>query len=161
MAGQGPAPKADGRRVRRNKQPETTTFYVDPVDQPPLPEVRDWPAETLEWWEAWGRNPLSSSFTDADWSFLMDTALLHAAVWGDGELKLLPELRLRVAKYGATPEDRARLRIQFAEADAKDRGSSGRSSKDAPSEDVVANASGSSARARYSRAHLRAVEESA
>jgi hypothetical protein len=37
-------------------------------------------------------------------------------VW-QGELKYLPELRLRTAKYGATPEDRARLRIQFAQAD--------------------------------------------
>ena len=30
------------------------------------------------------------------------------------------ELRLRVAKFGATPEDRARLRIQFAQADEAD-----------------------------------------
>jgi len=29
-------------------------------------------------------------------------------------------VRLRVAKFGATPEDRARLRMVFADADEKD-----------------------------------------
>lgn len=39
-----------------------------------------------------------------------------------GDTKLAGELRLRVAKFGATPEDRARLKIQFAAADeAEDR----------------------------------------
>jgi hypothetical protein len=64
----------------------------------------------------WADSPLSTEFTSTDWSELLDTALLHARVW-QGELKYLPELRLRTAKYGATPEDRARLRIQFAQAD--------------------------------------------
>jgi hypothetical protein len=32
-------------------------------------------------------------------------------------MKLLAELRLRVAKMGATSEDRARLRITYAQAD--------------------------------------------
>jgi hypothetical protein len=34
-----------------------------------------------------------------------------------GDKAVAPELRLRVAKFGATPEDRARLRITFAAAD--------------------------------------------
>jgi hypothetical protein len=49
----------------------------------------------------------------------MDTATLHAALW-EGNLSVAPELRLRVAKFGATMEDRARLRIQFAAADDAD-----------------------------------------
>ena len=35
---------------------------------------------------------------------------------------LTGELRLRVAKFGATPEDRARLRITFAVADSAEAG---------------------------------------
>ena len=41
-------------------------------------------------------------------------------LWGNADISVLPELRLRVAKFGATPEDRARLRMQFAEADEAD-----------------------------------------
>jgi hypothetical protein len=41
-------------------------------------------------------------------------------VWAKGQWTLAAELRLRVAKMGATPEDRARLRITFADADEKD-----------------------------------------
>jgi hypothetical protein len=75
-----------------------------------------WPARTLEWWTMWRDSPLSATFTSTDWSELLDTALLHARFWR-GEVKLAGELRLRVAKFGATPEDRARLRITFAQAD--------------------------------------------
>lgn len=95
--------------------------YIDPAPQPLLPKERPgglpWPALTREWWEQWAREPIAKKFSGPDWSFLLDTALLHAAVWGDGEIKLLGELRLRTAKYGVTPEDRARLRIQYASAD--------------------------------------------
>lgn len=160
MAGRGMPPKQDGRRSRGSKSQSTTTFYVEPSEQPHLPDVRDWPAPTRDWWVSWGLHPMSESFTDSDWQFLLDTALLHAAVWGDGELKLLGEVRLRVAKYGVTPEDRARLRIQFAEADAKDsRPSRGGADDGPPDDDVRAEAAGTSARSRYSRKHLTAVEE--
>ncbi len=67
----------------------------------------------------WRDSPLSSEFTASDWSFLADTALLHARLWM-GQTTVAPELRLRVAKFGATPEDRARLRITFAQADEAD-----------------------------------------
>jgi hypothetical protein len=69
-------------------------------------------------------------FSDTDWEFLFDTALLHATAWSSAERALETgekidtsqhaELRLRVAKFGATIEDRARLRITFAIADEKD-----------------------------------------
>jgi hypothetical protein len=62
-----------------------------------------------------GDSPLSNEFTAPDWSELLDAARLHAEYWR-GNPKVAAELRLRVAKFGATPEDRARLRIQFAMA---------------------------------------------
>mgnify|MGYP007024625023 FL=1 len=45
---------------------------------------------------------------------------MHTAMWAKGQWTLAAEVRLRVAKYGATPEDRARLRMNFADADEKD-----------------------------------------
>jgi hypothetical protein len=62
----------------------------------------------------------------------MDTAIMHHKMWS-GDLTWAPEVRLRVAKFGATPEDRARLRIVLADADAKDnkpKPASGSSAKD-------------------------------
>jgi hypothetical protein len=124
MAGRGPAPKPAHRKAGRSgtSQPQTV-ITVDPAEQPAFPATRpdgsEWPAQTVEWWAMWGRSPLSALFTETDWSELLDTALLHARLWS-GEVSIAPELRLRVAKFGATPEDRARLRITFASADEAD-----------------------------------------
>lgn len=130
MAGRGLPPKDPSKRARRNKDvvPIRTVLAVR-AEQPELPprfrpkgaddgswdEPVDWPAATVRWWEMWRESPLSADFTPNDWSVLMDTAVIHAEFW-EGNTKLAPELRLREAKFGATPEDRLRLRIQFAQA---------------------------------------------
>jgi hypothetical protein len=129
MAGRGLPPKDPSKRARANKDPiPLRVIHAEPVGQPRLPQLWQidpltgrrkrfaWPARTKAWWQMWRDSPLSAEFTETDWSELLDTALLHARFW-QGELKLASELRLRVAKFGATPEDRARLRIQFAQAD--------------------------------------------
>lgn len=121
MAGRGPAPKDPNRRARTNSDPvPLRVISVQPKGQPDLPDSREWPERTRQWWAMWGASPLSRDYTETDWDFLLDTALLHAQFWGEGDTKLAGELRLRVAKFGATPEDRARLRIQFAAADEAD-----------------------------------------
>lgn len=130
MAGRGPMPKPADRRARgkRSDPSGLRVITATPTKQPGLPifYITDpatgkrrrfaWPGHTRTWWRMWRDSPLASEFTDTDWSELLDTALLHARFWG-GDLKLAGELRLRVAKFGATPEDRARLRITFAAAD--------------------------------------------
>jgi hypothetical protein len=46
--------------------------------------------------------------------YLLDTAVLHAEFWlGDRSVEASP--RLWVAKFGATPEDRQRLRLVVGE----------------------------------------------
>lgn len=75
---------------------------------------------TLAWWETWRSSPQAQAFTETDWDFLVDTALLHARFW-KGDEKVAGELRLRVAKFGATPEDRARLRMQIGDPSKPDR----------------------------------------
>ena len=130
MAGRGPAPKSDDKRARRNKPNAALTIVEsEPVAQPELPESapggEPWHPHTLEWWERWGDDPLAGEFRASDWSELMDCAAIHSQFWS-GDFKLAGELRLRTGKFGATQEDRARLRIQFAaadEADEKRRGS--------------------------------------
>lgn len=123
MAGRGPQPKDPARRARANKDatPSTSIRFVKAV-QPELPEGVDWHPRTQAWWAMWGRSPQAEHFMESDWDFLLDTALMHHAMWSKGQWTLAAEVRLRVAKYGATPEDRARLRMHFADADAKDGG---------------------------------------
>lgn len=130
MAGPGPLPKDPSQRARQNKdivatrvvkvtlapQPELPTFAVE-IDGE-LTEF-NWPVRTREWWAMWRDSPLATEFTSHEWSELLDTAVLHARFWR-GDIKLATELRLRAAKYGCTPEDRARLRIVFAQADEAD-----------------------------------------
>lgn len=120
MAGRGPAPKPKGSRARRNKDPQILRIITaQPVEQPSLPVIEQvvldengkprkkrftWPTVTRRWWKMWGESPLSAEYTETDWSFLLDTAYLHALYW-KGDYRVAGELRLRVAKFGATPED--------------------------------------------------------
>jgi hypothetical protein len=81
---------------------------------PDLPDSFEWPAATREWWQTWRESAQAAKFVDTDWSFLLDTAVLHAEFWL-GDRSVASELRLRAAKFGATPEDRARLKIEVGE----------------------------------------------
>lgn len=133
MAGRGPAPKPAHKRARRNQdptplkvvelcnvvdvQPALPDFYVtEVIDGEETSRLFEWHERTRQWWDMWGESPLSEDFTAADWEFLLDTALLHTQFWR-GDVKVAAELRLRVAKFGQTIEDRQRLRITFANAD--------------------------------------------
>lgn len=126
----GPPPKAPGTAARKDKKRSNlVVLHAEAAEQPELPpngfpdgEGRTpWPLETVDWWEMWGRSPLASEFTENDWTELLDTAILHAQYWTNGHPKIASELRQRVAKFGATPEDRLRLRIQFASADSAEK----------------------------------------
>ena len=120
MAGRGPTPKDTLSRPRdqRRREAAVTVVAADgkPVG-PELPDSLDWPDVTREWWETWRRSAQAKTFTDTDWSFLLDTAVLHMEFW-DGDRSVAAELRLRAAKFGATPEDRARLKIAVGEPGA-------------------------------------------
>jgi hypothetical protein len=121
MAGRGPRPKDADKIASRSRLKARVdgmrVFTAEPAHQPLLPECFEWPQITKDWWATWGSEPMAADFRPTDWDFLLDTALLHAKVWSEGDMKLLAELRLRVAKMGATSEDRARLRITYAQAD--------------------------------------------
>jgi hypothetical protein len=122
----GPLKKPDDQRARRNKDViPLKVLYRTPTTQPELPPCpepdTDWHVQTVLWWHMWGQSELAAEFTDAEWSYLTDTALLHHAFWNGNE-KVAGELRLRSAKFGVTPEDRVRLRIQvLAYEDAEEK----------------------------------------
>lgn len=117
MAGRGPAPKDPDQRRRRNDSAPMTVVTADGESYgPELPDSFEWPDATVAWWKTWRECAMASKFTDTDWSFLLDTAVLHAEFWL-GNRSLAGELRLRAAKFGATPEDRARLKIEIGDPD--------------------------------------------
>jgi len=117
MAGRGPAPK--GQRARDRDTPEfvelevTTELYGHPLPEGILPDGESWHPQTLALWDSLREFPLMAGEPALGWAFLVDTALLHHAMWTNGKWELAGELRLRVAKYAATPEDRMRLKVKI------------------------------------------------
>lgn len=118
MPGHGPPPKDPSQRVRRNKDPIPLRVVEQETraEQPLLPADVDWHQQTIVWWHTWRESPLSRDFTTTDWQYLLETAYIQNEFW-NGDMKVAAELRLRASKFGATPEDRARLRIQVITAD--------------------------------------------
>lgn len=113
MAGRGAAPKPvlqSADRQRRRDEVTTRLVADGDVRGPELPDG-DWPQRTLDWWQNLRVSPMSQTWVDADWSFLVDTALIHAELWR-GDLKMAAELRLRMSQFGITPDARLRLRMQ-------------------------------------------------
>lgn len=136
MAGRGPAPKAtplSRANDEARKKSQFEQIRADGVRRgPDLPELLgefDWHPATVRWWETWRLSPQSQTFTQTDWDFLLDTALLHTLYW-HGDPKVASELRLRVAKVGATLEDRMRLRVEAVGPDPDH--AAGRQSKTKP-----------------------------
>lgn len=69
-----------------------------------LPDILDWPERTRDWWGAWVESPITKDWEPLTWEYLLDTALLHATVWGSGDMSKLGELRARVERLGGVPE---------------------------------------------------------
>jgi len=113
MPGRGPAPKAERSRPNdtARRQSEFTKVAEDgQLRGPELPDYT-WHERTVAWYETWRRSAMAATFIDADWDFLIDTAMLHTEMW-NGSPGLAAEIRLRVGKLAGTPEDRLRLRIE-------------------------------------------------
>jgi len=122
MAGRGPAPKDPTKRRRRNVgEPETVIIADDELRGPELPAgvlgdedgvPVEWHPMTQLWWDSWRTSPQAQTFVQTDWLFLIDTALMYHTMWAKGRWEFASEVRLRAAKFGATPEDRARLKLK-------------------------------------------------
>ena len=122
----GKGPARTGKAVRRNKMPDNIVIGTPSEKYGfKLPhgvlvdrngEEVDWHPMTVVWWEAWRSSPQATRMLTApDWQFLLDTALMHHHMWQNGRWDFASEVRLRVAKFGATPEDRLRLHLEIDE----------------------------------------------
>lgn len=82
-------------------------------NQPDLPDGMTWPEITQDWWKALATLPGADDFTDIQWLYLMDTALLHAAVW-TGDFSRHGELGKRLEAFGISPKAKGQLAKQAA-----------------------------------------------
>lgn len=117
----GPPPSDNP--IRRNKPAQKLVIAADGKKRgfnlPPLVDSEgnpdgDWHPMTKKWWNSWRTSPQASQMlSEPDWMFLLDTALMHHQMWSRGKWEFASEIRLRVQKFGATPEDRQRLRQEI------------------------------------------------
>lgn len=123
MPGRGAAP-APTRASKKQKAPMDVIKADGELRGFPLPKEAlydeendtfdEWHPMTVRWWDAWRRSPQAARMmSDPDWYALLDTALIHHHMWMNHKWEFASEVRLRVAKFGATPEDRARLRMEI------------------------------------------------
>lgn len=122
MAGRGPAPAATRRRKNEDPIPAQELVNTGEMHGPELPagvlpDAEDWHPQTRALWDALRRSPLLVDEPELGWQFLVDTALMHHTMWTKGRWEFASEVRLRVAKFGATPEDRLRLRVKITTPD--------------------------------------------
>lgn len=146
MAGVGPVPKNERSRLRDSPKREVVKSdgKVGGFDLPEdvLPPIKiegevqltpdgeimreEWNLQTVRWWNNFRESPQGIRMaTLVDWDYLLDTALLHHQMWQSGgkNSDRAAEIRLRVATFGATPADRARLKFEIEVPDEFDAGS--------------------------------------
>ncbi|BAH32984.1 MULTISPECIES: hypothetical protein [Rhodococcus] len=123
MAIAGRKPKAEGQRVNRHalKHDWTDVKDIPFADAPKLPSKRlqgkSWPTLTRRWWKAISTMPHCVLWSDSDWQYAIDTALI-AAEFHDGDVKAAAELRAREKLLGNTVEHRRDMRIRYIDPDA-------------------------------------------
>jgi hypothetical protein len=105
----GPRPKENA--VRRNKHEHAQALSGAATEGRALPPgLGIKTAGAKRFWKTWATSPQSSAWAETDWAELEITVKLVDAFFA-GDAKLAGEIRQRVAKWGATTEDRARLRM--------------------------------------------------
>ncbi|MFD7552983.1 hypothetical protein ACFV9E_00335 [Streptomyces sp. NPDC059835] len=114
----GPAPKDNA--VRRNVHPNAQSLPAVPQPGRELPKALGISTGgARRFWKTWSSAPQTAAWTETDWAELeLTTKLVDGLYLGD--LKLAGEIRQRVAKWGATVEDRARLRMTFDKTTEED-----------------------------------------
>lgn len=86
-----------------------------------LPADKTWHPATMRWWNTWAASELMEDLPETDWMELEATARIHHEFMTSGKFTLAGELRARMAKFGATPEDRMKLRISIVSAEEAER----------------------------------------
>jgi len=127
MAGIGPKPKDPARRAGHSPRDPVPFRVVEvvPDRQPSLVEAvgeinpsteMPWKPQTIRFWDQLEQFPTTSNLVGAQWT-LLAAAMILMDDFLNGRTTAAAELRLELAKFGIAPDDVARLRIQFAQAD--------------------------------------------
>lgn len=74
-----------------------------------LPSNIDFPDETKQWFDDWVKSERTKNWDAAQWQYFYDTALVHASVWGSGDMAMLGELRTRLAYLGLTFDEKPKV----------------------------------------------------
>lgn len=117
MAGQGPAPKGEGQRRRRNEPARGEWVDLGSLEAPVLP-VADvsWHPRTVALWEAWRVDPASAMYGPAEVAAAVELGWLmdEFATGGDPNRKVqrvtAAELRLRMDGLGLSAKGKRDLR---------------------------------------------------
>ncbi|WP_125262030.1 hypothetical protein [Streptomyces alboflavus] len=118
----GPAPKDNA--VRRNHHPHAQQLPAERQPGRELPKALGIKTSGAKrFWKTWSTAPQTAAWTETDWAELELTTKLVDGLF-QGDLKLAGEIRQRTAKWGATVEDRARLRMALVEPDEDEHGAS-------------------------------------
>ncbi|WKK23043.1 hypothetical protein QZH56_30540 [Streptomyces olivoreticuli] len=112
-ARRGPAPKPNSARRNTTHALGAHSLTEEPGEGRALPKsLGIQTAGARRFWKTWATAPQTQHWAETDWAELeITTALVDAFYLGD--VKLAGEIRQRVGKWGATTEDRARLRMSF------------------------------------------------
>ncbi|MEU0952803.1 hypothetical protein ABZ353_10735 [Streptomyces niveus] len=111
VGSRGQVPKENA--VRRNKHESATEISTEAQPGRELPRgLGITTSGAKRFWKTWAESPQSATWIETDWLELEITTKLVDALY-QGDLKLAGEIRQRVAKWGATNEDRARLRMKL------------------------------------------------
>jgi hypothetical protein len=116
----GPKPKENA--VRRNKHEHAQQLSASATEGRALPPglgIKS--AGARRFWRTWATSPQAGAWAETDWAELEITVKLVDAFY-QGDVKLAGEIRQRVAKWGATTEDRARLRMSLEDPEDQDQG---------------------------------------
>lgn len=115
----GAKPKAGPVRHRVKPVHEWTEVLNAPFTGGPdlpakQPDGRAWPAWTRRWWRATSRMPHCSLWSETDWEFAFQTAIIVAR-FHEGDIKAATELRNREKVLGTTVDFRRDLRIRYVD----------------------------------------------
>lgn len=111
----GPSPKPNA--VRRNVHEHAQELAPEPQPGRSLPKALGvTTGGARRFWKTWSTAPQTATWVETDWAELEITTKLVDEFF-KGDTKLAGEIRQRVAKWGATVEDRNRLRMKIEDPD--------------------------------------------
>jgi hypothetical protein len=111
----GPAPKPNAARRNVHEHAQELAPVARPGRELPR-ALGVTSGGAKRFWKVWSTAPQTATWVETDWAELEITCKLVDEFF-KGDTKLAGEIRQRVAKWGATVEDRNRLRMKLEDSE--------------------------------------------